>query len=361
MRGWGARNGARRRTDAPRRPSQEEIGSPDLDPFLETHSKLLAADGALSADGGQARPGAGSLTLGLRGAAAFEMAVATAATDLHSGSYGGSVQNAAHAMAAAIGSLHDAKGRVAIKGFYSGVRPPRKVDRADVAAFAAAAFDEAADLADVGATAAVGEKGFSTLERRWLRPTCDVVGAASGFAGPPGTVKTIVPATALVKVVCRLVPGQDPDAVLAAARAHVSSLRVPGANVTFAPLPFKATPYEIGRDAPTNVGAAAVLEEMYGSPPLSTWMGGSIPATSAFKKHLGIETALFAFGLPDDRVHAPDERYRLSQFELAREAYVRVLHFLGGGAKGEAAAVARAEEEAEAVRRAEAAEARGEL
>ena len=321
---------------------QEEIGSPDIDAVLATHTDLLACDGVLSADGSQMRADRGSLTRGLRGAAAFEVSIVTASVDTHSGSYGGSIANAAHVMGDVIASLHDAKGRVAIKGFYGSVRTPSRADRGDVATFAAAApFNETDDLADIGASAPVGERGYSTLERRWLRPTCDVVGASAGFDGPPGSVKTIVPSRAFIKVVCRLVPLQTPDSILAAARAHVQALRVPGASLTFAELPFKATPYEVPRDAPTDVSAAVVLESMYKAPPMHTWMGGSIPVTAAFRKALGVDTTLFAFGLPEDRVHAPDERYRLSQFTTAREAYVRVLYELGGGREGELAAVRR--------------------
>ena len=244
-----------------------------------------------------------------------------------------------------IDGLHDAKGRVAIKGFYDGVVPPSKDDRKAVAAFAAALYNETADFADVGAAGPpVGERGYTTLERRWLRPTCDVVGVASGFDGPRGSVKTIVPATARVKVVCRLVPNQQPDRVVALARAHFERLGVPGVSVY--ELPFKATPYTVPRDTPTDVGAVAVFRQLYGAdaPVYETWMGGSIPVTAAFKQHLGVDTTLFAFGLPDDRVHAPDERYRLAQYRIAREAYARVLYELGGGREGEALAAARAAE-----------------
>ena len=218
---------------------------------------------------------------------------------------------------------------------------------------------------------------FSTLERRWLRPTCDVIGLNSGFSGPPGTVKTITPARGLAKVVCRLVPGQEPDKILSAAKKHVEGLNVVegeqrqgsaaaallvskvlglfglsttttsssssssremlrGARVSFSPLPFSAVPYEASRTAPALVTVEKVLRELHGGQePVKTWMGGSIPATSAFKKWLKVDTALFAFGLARDRVHSPDESYLLSQFERSREGYVRVLHELGGGVEGE--------------------------
>ena len=409
---------------------EEEVGSPSLEALLSRHAKLLEADGALSADGAQPSASLGGLTMGLRGAAAFEISVETLDADVHSGQIGGSVANAASALAAAVLSLHDpATRRVAIAGFYDGVTGPSARDREDVRRFEGATvvegdsdggggggsgsgsgsgsagsgsaggdkaavplFDEAADLRSIGATAAVGESGFSTLERRWLRPTCDVVGMQSGFGGPPGTVKTITPARGLAKVVCRLVPGQRPEGVLAAARRHVEGLnqreapppllqeeeerrgaaaaaaaaaagtlsalaskllglvglpattRAPasremlrGARVAFSPLPFAAVPYETSRSAPALAAVEKVLKQLHGGQdPVRTWMGGSIPATSAIKKHLrGVDTALFAFGLPRDRVHSPDESYLLSQFERSREGYARVLHELGGGAEGE--------------------------
>ena len=373
---------------------EEEVGSPNLERLLSKHRKLLEADGALSADGAQPSASLGGLTMGLRGAAAFEISVETLDADVHSGQVGGSVANAASALSAAVLSLHEPSTRkVAIQGFYDGVKGPSSADREDVRRFEAATvveeggeedgkaavplFDEAADLASVGATAAVGEHGFSTLERRWLRPTCDVVGMQSGFTGPPGTVKTITPARGLAKVVCRLVPGQEPEKVLTAAKRHVEGLNfkddggagaaakgaasalvsrllrlvglemktstsrsremLRGARVTFSPLPFSAVPYETSRTAPALVTVEKVLKQLHGNQdPVKTWMGGSIPATSAFKKHLrGIDTALFAFGLARDRVHSPDESYLLSQYERSREGYVRVLHELGGGVEGE--------------------------
>jgi acetylornithine deacetylase/succinyl-diaminopimelate desuccinylase-like protein len=371
---------------------EEEVGSPNLDAFLSQHAKLLEADGALSADGAQPSASLGGLTMGLRGAAAFEIAVETLSADVHSGQFGGSVANAASALAAAVLSLHDpGTRRVAISGFYDGVTGPSARDREDVRRFEEATvvegdgsgeavpvplFDEADDLRSVGATAAVGEQGFSTLERRWLRPTCDVVGMQSGFGGPPGTVKTITPARGMAKIVCRLVPGQQPEKVLAAAKRHVEGLNqreegargpgagaaralaskllglvglsatkappasremLRGARASFSPLPFSSVPYETSRTAPALVSVERVLKRLHGGQdPVRTWMGASIPAASAFKRHLrGIDTALFAFGLARDRVHSPDESYLLSQFERSREGYVRVLHELGGGAEGE--------------------------
>lgn len=271
--------------------------------------------------------------MGLRGAAAFEISVETLDADVHSGSFGGSVANAASALSAAVLSLHDPTTRkVAIPGFYDDVKGPSGRDREDIREFEKATttsddgdetsssssssspsspaplFNETEDLLSIGATAAVGERGYSTLERRWLRPTCDVVGMTSGFAGPPGSVKTITPARGLAKVVCRLVPGQQPEKILAAAQRHVeglnqkeegakSSLLAPpskllglfglsttktsnremlrGARVSFSPLPFSAVPYETSRMAPALVTVEKVLEELHGGQkPVRTWMGG---------------------------------------------------------------------------------------
>jgi acetylornithine deacetylase/succinyl-diaminopimelate desuccinylase-like protein len=304
---------------------QEEVGSPDMGPFLAAHRDLLASDVALSADGSQPGEDVGATVLGLRGAAAFEVRVRTLAGDVHSGSFGGSVQNAAAALAAAIGSLHDSKGRVAMRGFYGGVAPPTRSDLAAVAEYEGSSFfDAAEDLASLGASAPVGERGYSTLARRWLRPTCDVVGAASGFTGDG--IKTIVPATGAAKVACRLVPAQTPDGVLAVARRHFEGggFTFPGAAFEVVPLSFKAVPYRMAPAAPAAAATRAVLASLMPHV-FTSFMGGSIPATAWFKQALGVDTSLLAFGTPGDRVHAPNEQHKLSQFTKCQVAFARVL------------------------------------
>lgn len=325
---------------------QEEIGSPHMGPFLKEHGGRLDADLALSADGSQPGPEIGAVVAGLRGAAAFEVRVRTLSGDVHSGSFGGSVANGAHALSEAVKSLHDGKGRVAMAGFYRNVSRPSKADLAAVAAYEGSPhFDGPGELASLGATAPVGESGFSTLARRWLRPTCDVVGMRAGFNGDG--IKTIVPATGVAKVACRLVPGQTPDGVLAVAKRHFSTLNLPGVTLEVVPLSFKATPYRLPPGTPAAAAARAVLTTLVDSPSsvFTNWMGGSIPATAHFKEVLGLETALLAFGLPTDQVHAPNEHHPLSQFEKAGVAYARVLAelaepgLLAGGGKGSAGAV----------------------
>eukprot|EP00884_Botryococcus_braunii_P001132 jgi/Botrbrau1/11019/Bobra.101_1s0017.1 len=299
---------------------QEEIGSPHLPAFLEKEAARFAADVALSADGAQISIEQPGLVLGLRGAAAFQVDVQTLEGDVHSGGFGGSIQNPIHALAAFVEGLHYPNGSVAIPGFYRGVRAIEPEDKDDVAAFP---HDEAQFLEELGASETAGEEGFHTLERIWLRPTCDAVGIHGGFAGEG--IKTIVPARAFVKVACRLVPDQDPDYIINIAREFVESTRIPGAKLSFTPLGFRADPYVMPRDTLSNKAAAKVLEKVVGKkPPLFFRMGGSIPAMAYFKKYLDLDMTALGFGLPDDHVHAPNERFRLSQYHAGREAYIRI-------------------------------------
>lgn len=300
---------------------QEEIGSPNMQAFLAEHSKLLTADFVVSADGDQISRTQGGIPIALRGATAFDVEAKTLNTDVHSGTFGGSVQNANVALATFVSQLHLANGSVAIPGFYDAVAEPTEEDRADAAKYPE---DESAQRKRIGATEPVGEAGFTTLERTWLRPTCETIGMVGGFTGTG--VKTIVPAKATAKFVCRLVPNQDPDAVLKAAEAYVNSVRIPGTKLSLRKLGFSGLPYLMPRDTLGNRAAAKVLEEELGKKALFYRMGGSIPATGYFKQFLDIYTTVFAFGLEENNVHAPDESYPLSSYQLGRRAYVKILH-----------------------------------
>ncbi|KAK9825147.1 hypothetical protein WJX81_004830 [Elliptochloris bilobata] len=294
---------------------EEEIGSPGLADLLRRHSALLAADFVISTDSGQVSEAQGGILLGLRGMAAFEVEARTLAADVHSGLYGGSVANSLHALAEFVAGLHLPNGSVAIPGFYDGVRPITEQDKADIAAFPYNAEDE---LAQLGATAHTGEEGFNTLERQWLRPTCDVVGMWGGFTEEG--IKTIVPAVGRAKFACRLVSDQAPEAVLQAAQRYVEGLRMPGVTLVFQRLSFFAVPYDMPRDTPANKAAAKVLEDVLGTKPLYFRMGGSIPAAAAMREALGIYTTGFGFGLPTDGIHGPNERYLLSQMHMGSRA-----------------------------------------
>lgn len=254
-------------------------------------------------------PGVASLTLGYRGAVALRVTATTASSDLHSGSYGGSVANAAGVMAGLVAGLHTAGGAVAAPGFYDGL-PPAPLRAAEAAQLAAVPFDEAADLARVGARGGWGEPGFGALARRWLRPTAEVVGMWSGWTGD-GT-KTVLPAVAAATVVARTVPGQDGDAVFQSLRSHLLSSAARGpyaglADVSVARLGFASEPYSADAGAAVSRAAAEALAAVYGAQPLLVRSGGSIAALPLFRRLLGADTASLAFGHGGNGAHAPNE------------------------------------------------------
>ncbi|EIE20818.1 peptidase M20 [Coccomyxa subellipsoidea C-169] len=269
---------------------QEEIGSPNLAELLAEHKELLAADMALSADGGQISETQAGVVLGLRGGVAFEVEAQTVGQDLHSGLKGGSVQNPIHALAQFVADLHAPNGSVAVDGFY--------------------------DLLDVVCV----EQRVNA--RRWLRPTLEVVGIYGGFSGVG--IKTIVPSKATAKISCRLVPDQDPDHVMSALKRHVDTHAPAQTRLTFTPLPFRAHPYIMPRDTVANRAAAKVLGGLFGTVKFYR-DGGSIPALALFKEHLNLFMTCFSFGLPDDNIHSPNERFRVSMYDKGREAWIRML------------------------------------
>jgi acetylornithine deacetylase/succinyl-diaminopimelate desuccinylase-like protein len=235
------------------------------------------------------------------------------ASDLHSGVFGGTVQNPAHALARLVASLHHATGRVAVPGFYDHV----------VAQEAGVDFDEEAYRRSLGVPQLFGEPGFTTLQRSWLRPTIEVNGL---HAGQPGAgVQAIVPAEAAAQITCRLVEGQQPDRILDLVEAHIRRAAPPGVTVTVRRLPGKARPYHMAADHPMNRAAADALAEVYGRAPLHVRMGATIPVCGLFRDLLGADTVLFAFGLDDENIHAPDEFFRLRSWDQGCRAYCLLL------------------------------------
>lgn len=303
---------------------QEEIGSPNMPTFLADHGARWAADYAFSADGGQVTSGPPGVCLGLRGSVAVELTVTGAKGDLHSGTYGGAIQNPLHALAKLLAGLHDPKtGAIAVDGFYEHVNALSDEERA---VLAAQPITEADWLAKVGASAAVGEAGYTTHERTMVRPSLDVVGMVGGFTGEG--LKTVLPARASAKVSCRLVPAQVPEDIAAKIAAHVAAHTPPGVTVEVTRLPFVAVPYVMRRESTANTAAAAVLADMYGVPVRDVFsyrMGGSIPVVSLIQRYLGLDTTLFAFGAADEAVHAPNEYFRLASWDRATRAYPRLL------------------------------------
>ena len=306
---------------------EEEIGSPFLESFLEQYKDVLAADFVISADGGQTSETQPSLTLGLRGAAALEIEVVSLAKDVHSGAFGGAVQNPIRALTQLLSTLFDpVTNKILVAGFYDKVRAITAADRDDVLA---ANYDEEKDLVDaLGAVEPLGEEGFTTLERIWLRPTLELVGISGGYSG--AGIKTVLPARAVAKLAARLVPDQTPTEILHLVEKHIQQYHPKACNVTVRELGFSAFPFVTERASPVNAAAARVLTEVMGGvTPQYVRNGATIPAMAAFQKYLGAETTTFAFALPSDSVHAPDERYNLRQYALSREAYVLFIRELG--------------------------------
>ncbi|MGH7524410.1 MAG: dipeptidase [Gemmatimonadales bacterium] len=303
---------------------EEEIGSPHLESFIAQHRDLLAADVVLSADGGMWRIDEPSLTLSNRGLAGLELTVTGAAKDLHSGRHGGAVANPLHAVAELVASLHDADGRVAVAGFYDRVRALSEGERADIARLP---FDEDVYLAQIGAPAAVGEPGYSTLERQWTRPTLEVNGMCGGYQGPGQ--KTVIPSEAHAKITCRLVPDQEPDEILALVIRHLDSHLPAGVRLVTGAGDHGARAAHIPPDHPVLKAAAAALTVACGTAPLMVRMGGTVPLAEIFQRVMRLDTVYFSFSTGDEDFHAPNEFFRIHRLHEGLEAWARLWTILG--------------------------------
>lgn len=303
---------------------EEEIGSPSMISYVPRHRRALASDAVLVSDGALFAPGLPTLTTGLRGLLYAEIEVIGASSDLHSGQYGGAVPNAIGALAQILATLKDRRGRIRIPGFYGRVRPPEDAERS---AWARLPFDEAAFCQEIGTAVAPGEETYPILERLWVRPTLDVHGIAGGFTGVG--MKTVIPSRATAKVSMRLVPHQRPERVFKQLERFVRRLAPPGVRVEVRHL-ASTPPVLVSSQAPPVRAAARSLEAVFGAPPVYTRGGGSIPAVSAFARYLKIPTVLMGFGLPDDNLHAPNEKFALVNFRQGIEATIRFLCEFGG-------------------------------
>ena len=308
---------------------EEEMGSAHLTAGVREHRDRLEADVILSADGAQWRPDLVTVNVANRGIVSLNLSLTTAAKDLHSGRYGGTVANAAHALARLVASFHDEKGRIAVAGIYDDVRPPTNAERV---AMAAIPFDEAAYLAAIGAEARIGEPGYTTLERQWLRPTLDVNGLGSGYQGPG--VKTVIPHRAQAKISCRLVPDQTPERIRALLVRHCERHAPPGARIEFSDDGIGMPPARVREDHPALAVVEDVLEEVRGTRPLRVRMGGSIPIGGIFRKELGIETVFLSFSTADEDFHAPNEFFRLSSLRTGHIVWARCFERLGRQTSG---------------------------
>lgn len=287
---------------------EEEVGSPHFEDLLRRHADLVACDVVVVSDTGMVAPDVPSATVSMRGLVAFDVELVTAERDLHSGMWGGTVPNAARAAAELAAALHDGRGRVALPGFYDRVLP---LSDAEQASLDAQPFDEAAfRAAAAGVTALPGEEGHTPLERIGVRPTAEVVGIHGGYGGPG--IKTIVPARATLKVALRLVPDQRPDEVDAAFRAWLDAHLPAGVRATVTPEGGVA-PARTPVDHPAVGALARAIERVWGAPPLWTREGGSGPE-EALGRVLEAPVLFLGVGLPDDRIHAPNERMVMDQF-----------------------------------------------
>jgi acetylornithine deacetylase/succinyl-diaminopimelate desuccinylase-like protein len=282
--------------------------------FIESHAELLRCDGVVISDSAMFAPGLPSVLSSLRGLAYFQIDVQGPAQDLHSGSYGGAVVNPAMALARILATLHDSEGAIAIPGFHDAVRPfPDHV----LAQMRELPFDDEQFRQETGAPALGGEKGRTVLEQLWTRPTCEVNGLLSGYTGEGA--KTVLPAKAMAKVSCRLVPDQTPAEIEGLMQAHVQRVAPPGVTVTVRHL-HGGRPWRADLAGPLYDAASRALESAFGRAPVITGEGGSIPVVGDFERILGAPVLLVGFGLPGENAHAPDEWMSVENFEKGTRA-----------------------------------------
>jgi acetylornithine deacetylase/succinyl-diaminopimelate desuccinylase-like protein len=268
-------------------------------------------------------PGLPSILSSLRGLAYFEIEVIGPTTDLHSGSYGGAVTNPAMALARLLATMHDADSHIAIAGFYDSV-----IDWGDIARqqIRSLPFKENDFRAETGAPALGGEKGYSTLERVWMRPTVEVNGLLSGYTGEGA--KTVLPSRAMAKVSCRLVPNQDPAEIERLMKAHVERFAPAGVTVTVRHL-HGGRPWRAALNGPLYDAARKALAAAFNKEPVVTGEGGSIPVVGDFERILGAPVLLMGFGLPGENAHAPNEWLSMDNFTKGLRAVAVLYDELG--------------------------------
>lgn len=304
---------------------EEESGGESIDAFVrEDGGDRLACDCVVVSDTAMYAPGQPSILYGLKGLAYMEIKVTGPKRDLHSGTFGGAVANPANALAHIIAGLHDAEtGRVLIPGFYDAVVPLAEEERQQ---FDALPFDEQEYSEEIGIPEPFGEEGYTTKERTWARPTCDVNGIYGGYQGEGA--KTVLPSWAGAKVSMRLVPEQDPETIASLFKARVEVLTPRGvvAEVTYI---HGAPAVAIGTKGPYVEAAMAAQEDVWGKPPVLVREGGSIPIVGTFVDVLDKPVILMGFGLSDDRLHSPNEKFNISHFYNGIRTVVRLLDRLG--------------------------------
>lgn len=297
---------------------EEEIGSPHLRNFVENHRHLLASDISLNPDAGMLAPHLPTIVYALRGLAFFELLVYGPSHDLHSGVFGGVIHNPAQVLCEVIAGLHDKNGTVTLPGFYDRVRPLPDWEKKELARLP---LESEVLLEQTGVPALWGEAEFNFAERIGARPTLEVNGLYSGFTGQGS--KTIIPSYAMAKISCRLVPDQNPHEVHEQLLYHLKNVMPSTVRWELKYL-GGGNPCITDIRHPANQALAAALETAWGTPPIYKREGGSVPVVGDFKEILGIETVLTGFGLPDDRIHSPNEHLHLPTWKKGIEA---LIHF----------------------------------
>jgi acetylornithine deacetylase/succinyl-diaminopimelate desuccinylase-like protein len=303
---------------------EEEVGGEGIARFVREHPEQLRADFALVSDTEMFAPGLPTLVVGLRGMIYTELEAQGARTDLHSGIYGGAAPNPFIALAQVIAALKNPEGHILIPGFYDKVAAP---SADEVKAWKSLPFDEEDyRKSEVGSSALAGEPGFSVQERTWVRPTMDVHGMPGGFIG--AGAKTVIPAKATAKVSFRLVPDMNPQQAFAQYKNYVESLEPKGVKLSVR-LIHSGDPIVVRTDNPYVRAATRALHQVFGKETVFIRSGGSIPIVGDFERHLKISTVMMGFGLPDDNLHAPNEKFHIANFHRGIESIILFFEELG--------------------------------
>jgi acetylornithine deacetylase/succinyl-diaminopimelate desuccinylase-like protein len=305
---------------------EEEVGGEGVARFVREHPEQLKADFALVSDTEMFAPGLPTLCVGLRGMLYTEVEAVGARTDLHSGIYGGAAPNPFIALAQVIAALKDADGRILIPGFYDKVQAP---SADELKAWKRLPFDEEHyRISEIGSSELCGESGLSVQERTWVRPSMDVHGMPGGFIG--AGAKTVIPAKATAKISFRLVPDMHPQEVFAQFKTFVESLRPKGVELLVR-LIHSGDPIVVQTDNPYIQAATRAMRQVFGKETVFIRSGGSIPIVGDFERHLKIPTVMMGFGLPDDNLHAPNEKFHIANFHRGIESIILFFEELGRG------------------------------
>ncbi len=306
---------------------EEEVGGESIEAFVNKYPKRLKSDLALISDTEMFAPETPSLCVGLRGLCYTEIEAQGAKTDLHSGVYGGAAPNPLEALSRIISKLKDENGTVLIPGFYKKVRKPTKDE---LKAWKRLPFkEEHYRKTEVGSKVLTGEKGYSVLYRTWARPTLEVHGMPGGFTG--AGAKTVIPARASVKISMRLVPDQDPENIWKLYTKYVKKIVPKGIEINIKRHSI-AEPIVVSTDNPYVKASAQAMHEIFGKDTVYIRSGGSIPIVAAFEKSLKVPSIMMGFGLPDDQIHAPNEKFHIPNFYRGIESIIRFFEIVGGEA-----------------------------